>query len=73
MNAIVRVLAALLGLLISAHIHVVLWLPGGVPVSVRALWPVLAAAAVIVAVLAWVVYAVPRRGWPRLIWRTVIP
>lgn len=71
MNAAGRVLAALLGLLISLRVHVVLWLPGGVPVSVRAVWPVLAAAAVTLAVLAWLVYAVPRLGWPRLIWRTV--
>lgn len=71
MNVIARVLAALLGLLISSRIHVTLWLPGGVPVSVPALWPVLAAAAVTLAVLAWLVYAVPRLGWPRLIWRTV--
>lgn len=70
MNVIGRVLAVLLGLLVSAHVHVTLWLPGGVPVSVLALWLILPAAAVILAVLAWVVYAVPRRGWPGLIWRT---
>lgn len=71
MNVTVRVLAALLGLLISARVHVTLWLPGGAPVSVLALWLILGAVAVILAAAVWVMYAVPRQGWPRLIWRTV--
>ena len=73
MTAAGRVLAVLLGLLLTTRVHVVLWLPGGAPVSVRAVWPVLAVAAITLAVLAWLVYAVPRLGRPRLIWRTVTP
>lgn len=67
-----RVLAALLGLVISAHVHLTVYV-AGIPVTMPALALILAVVASVAAVCAWVAYAVPRQGWPSLIWKAGYP
>jgi hypothetical protein len=67
----VKVIGLVLVLAVAARLHVTVWLPGGVPVSVPALEVAAAVVTVPVAAAVWFAWSAPRRGWPRLVWGSV--
>lgn len=69
MSVLARVLLGLLALVISAHVHVMVYV-AGIPVHMAALWLILPVASAVAAACVWVAYGVPRCGWPRLYWNT---